>query len=105
MKMNIDENSGEIINLTDAKELAQNFKKNFPQETYSFFVGIEKVKQVVNQAGCIGIRIYNGYDEAESKKNIIIIGVDENGTDMSSGVILDKTAPCPPMSCGAGLLD
>jgi hypothetical protein len=56
--------------------------------------GIDRVQEVLDQSGCVGIRIYNGY--YDSKRQLVIVGVDEDGNDMTSGRILDLSAPCPP---------
>ena len=56
--------------------------------------GVERVQEIMDQSGCQGIRIYNGY--YDSKRRLIIVGVDEDGNDMTSGRILEFSTPCPP---------
>lgn len=56
--------------------------------------GINKIKDITDQSGCEGIRIYNGY--YDSNRRLIIVGVDEDGNDMTSGYILEFSNPCPP---------
>lgn len=56
--------------------------------------GVDRIQEILDQSGCVEIRIYNGY--YDSKRRLVIVGVDEDGNDMTSGRILDFSAPCPP---------
>lgn len=93
--MNLDENSGSPISLEEAKNYVSEFRKKFPNEVKAFYVGVNQVMKVLDQENCMGIRIYNGYDTEENRLNIVIVGVDKYEKDMTDGVILDKTYPCP----------
>lgn len=87
--------TGAVITLDEAEALTGAYQSNFPAEPKAFFIGAERLKQVLDQEDCIGIRIYNGYDEAEGKKNMVLVGVGITTEDMTDGVILDKLARCP----------
>lgn len=65
--------------------------------------GKERIQDILDQEGCEGIRIYNGY--AQSKRNMILIGVDEDGNDMTGGNILELGSPCPPYCAPSTSLD
>ncbi|MBV6474141.1 MAG: hypothetical protein JPMHGGIA_02445 [Saprospiraceae bacterium] len=56
--------------------------------------GSNKVKDILEQEGCVGIRIFNGF--YDSNRRLVIIGIDENGDDMMSGNILEFSNLCPP---------
>lgn len=56
--------------------------------------GADRIQEILDQTGCKGIRAYNGYYDL--KRNLIFIGVDEDGNDMTSGQILEFSTPCPP---------
>ncbi|MEP7197204.1 MAG: hypothetical protein ABI851_11850 [Saprospiraceae bacterium] len=56
--------------------------------------GKDRVQEILDQTGCEGIRIYNGY--YDSKRRFVLIGIDEDGNDMTSGRILEFSSPCPP---------
>ncbi|MCC6816182.1 MAG: hypothetical protein IT267_07205 [Saprospiraceae bacterium] len=56
--------------------------------------GIDRIQEILDQSGCQGVRIYNGY--YDSKRRLIVVGVDEDGNDMTSGRILEFATPCPP---------
>ncbi|MBK9721976.1 MAG: hypothetical protein IPO78_10225 [Saprospiraceae bacterium] len=56
--------------------------------------GKDRIQEILDQSGCEGIRIYNGYDD--SKRRFVLVGVDEDGNDMTNGRILEFSNPCPP---------
>jgi hypothetical protein len=56
--------------------------------------GADRIQEILDQTGCVGIRIYNGY--YDYKRRFVLVGVDEDGNDMTSGRILEFSNPCPP---------
>ncbi|MVO08582.1 hypothetical protein GOQ30_05325 [Flavobacterium sp. TP390] len=93
--MSINPNSGEKISLDVALELVSAFRSNHPKDIKASFVGIETINLILSQANCIGVRIYNGYDNGTGKLSPVLVGVDSTGKDMVDGVILDRLKPCP----------
>lgn len=91
----INSNSGEVITLKEGQDFISKFKRLYPEQTKGFFVGANKVEQILQQADCIGIRIYNGYDESLAKTNLVLVGVDSNQKDMTGGIIVERTVLCP----------
>lgn len=87
--------AGEVISLTQAQSLTDEFKKNFGTETKAYLVDSLLIKSILDQEGCEGIRIYNGYDIDSGERNLVLVGVDESEKDLANGVILDKLAKCP----------
>lgn len=100
--MEINNTSGEIITLEEAKQYTHSFQKLYPNEKKAFFVGKENLLKILEQPDCLGIRIYNGYNDDENTSNKVLIGVDSNGDDMIDGIILEKLVPCPPICSGSG---
>jgi hypothetical protein len=98
--MELSAQSGEIISLEEAKQYTHAFQKRNPDEKKAFFVGSINLRKILEQPGCTGIRIYNGYCEAEETQNRVLIGVDAKGNDIEEGIILDKLAACPPLCSG-----
>jgi len=88
---------GGFISSEQAEEWINNFQETYPEEIFAHLVGKNKLASVVQQQGCLGIRIYNGVDSSGVKK-IIIYGVDANGDGLTN-YILDQAQPCPPY-CG-----
>ena len=100
--MEINESSGEIISLEEAKQYTHSFQKLYPDEKKAFFAGKENLLKILEQPDCLGIRIYNGYNDDEKASNKVLIGVDHKGDDMEEGIILEKLIPCPPICSGSG---
>lgn len=96
--MAITPSCGEQISIEYAKELIEAFKIKYPNEIQCSFVGIEKINLILSQEGCIGIRLYNGYDTDLGRFSAVLVGVDAEGNDIMA-VIIDRTKPCPP-ECG-----
>jgi len=93
---------GEFITLSEAEDMTSAWASlqssmSIPisvSNPTAHALGKNKIQDILDQSGCEGIRIYNGY--SDSKRNLILVGVDENGEDMTSGYILDHSRPCPP---------
>jgi hypothetical protein len=58
------------------------------------FYGREVLQQLLDQEGCVGIRVYYGIDE-ERQKQLILVGADTAGNDMED-LIIDGSHICPP---------
>jgi hypothetical protein len=93
--MAIDKDTAEIITLDEAIDFTQSFQTRNPDELKSFFVGINKLNLILEQEDCVGLRIYNGYNTNTQKNNLALVGVDEEGEDITNGVILEDLSPCP----------
>ncbi len=93
--MTLDKNSSEVITLEQAVKYTHSFQEKNLDAIKSFFAGSDKLKLILEQEGCIGIRIYNGYNTEEKRMNLVLVGVDKSGEDMTNGVILEELTPCP----------
>ncbi|WP_130736008.1 hypothetical protein [Flavobacterium sp. J27] len=94
--MPINSTTGSVITLAEAQELVNAFRNIFPKDIKGSFVGADSLHDILKQDGCIGVRIYYGYDTVASKLSPVLVGVDATGKDMTDGgVILDKLKPCP----------
>ena len=94
--MALNENGGEFISLSEAQGYVSAFRKLNPTAIKGYFAGGENIQKILAQDGCIGIRLYNGYDTSGGKTNLVIVGVDEAENDMTEGLILEKLGMCPP---------
>lgn len=94
--MTISKDSAEIITLAEAEAYTHSFQEAYPEEIKAYFAGSNKLKQVLEQEGCIGIRIYAGLDKTTNRKNLVLVGVDAIGQDMVNGTLLEQLNPCPP---------
>jgi hypothetical protein len=48
---------------------------------------------LIDQPGCVGVRTY--FALKEGALTIVVVGVDSNDDDMTSGIILDVAYGCP----------
>src|SRR5690606_26455997 len=95
--MTIDNNTGEVISLDEAIKYTHTFQINNPDAIKSFFAGINKINCILGQDDCMGIRFYNGEDSVTGKSNLVLVGVDKNGEDITQGVILERLTDCPTL--------
>lgn len=63
------------------------------------FYGREVLQQLLEQPGCMGIRIYYARDE-KGQKQLVLVGADAEGNDMED-LIMDGSSICPP-DCSTG---
>lgn len=94
--MATDKNTGEVITLNEAINFTHSFQNENPNAIKSFFVGINKLNLILQQKGLMGLRIYNGLDTDTNTNNLVLVGVDEHGEDISNGVIVEELSACPP---------
>lgn len=66
------------------------------------YMGRNIFEKILEQEGCVGIRIYNAKMDNGSL-TYVIVGVDGNGNDIISGVLGEEIGPCPPL-CAEGEL-
>lgn len=103
--MSLDPNTGSIITEEKAKTLIAAFAKKFPGQIVSSFIGGDNVKKILEQEDCIGVRIYNGYNDAEQKISLVLVGVNSSEEDMlDKGIIYDELVTCPPLCPKKGLV-
>lgn len=95
--MELNAKTGSIITKERAKELINSFQNQYKDEINSSFIGSDNVKHILSQESCMGIRIYNGFDEDKQKMSLVLVGVDENGKEiLEDGIIYDDMSVCPP---------
>jgi hypothetical protein len=103
--MNLEPTTGSIISEEEAKKMIALFAKKFPKQTVSSFIGSDNVKKILEQEGCIGVRIYNGFDEEAQKISLVLVGVNKEEEDiLKNGFIYDKMVICPPACPKIGLV-
>lgn len=96
--MKLDENTGGIITLEHAKKLVIAFETKYNGEINSSFIGSKNIEDIMKQDGCVGLRIYNGYDEEKQRISLVLIGIDADGKEiLDDGIIYDDLAVCPPI--------
>jgi len=87
-----------VISLQEAIDMTSLYRSNIPagmanSETFKK----ESVVALLNQPGCVSLRIYYGKKENDTI-HAILVGVNEKGEDMlqTSDLILEDSHRCPP---------
>lgn len=96
--------AGSIIDLREAVELTANYRAEKPNGIKAHMIDATLIRQVLEQEGCVAVRIYNGYDKAQSKVCPIIVGVSVDDKDMTEGIILEKMISNPPFGPNTSVL-
>jgi hypothetical protein len=93
--MSFNGNEGEFVTLNDASRWTANYRNTIePGDTIAEFQGKEKLLELLNQEGCVGIRFYYAIND-EGQKVLVLVGADSDENDMENGLLLDDGIPCP----------
>lgn len=97
--MAFDGNEGCTISLSQAAEWTENYRDEAGSgATKAHFFGRNTIQDILDQSDCEGIRIYYGID-GDGAKQLILVGAKANEDDITSGLVIDCSKPCPP-HCG-----
>lgn len=84
------------MSLEDAAKLTKNYRDSGSVGTMlGGFFGKTALLAILNQTGCVGMRIYNAKFE-DGTATYVLVGVDSAGEDKEDGVIAEIAFPCPP---------
>lgn len=87
------------VSLEAAAALTRGFRETAPKGSPRAGMFPRDVfERLLAQAGCAGIRIYYGRNERREHE-LVLVGVNEEGDDMTGGELFDFSLPCPPY-CG-----
>jgi hypothetical protein len=93
------------ITLEEASKLTSNFRNQAgPDQIHGGFFGREAVLSILEQEGSVGIRYYYGLDD-DGTPRIVLVGVDEDGNDMTKGLLAERAFACPPLCSEANELN
>ena len=95
--MSFNGTEGGPIDLDDGATLTGNYRAAGNTELGAFY-GKDILRQILDQEGCMGIRIYYGEDK-NGKKEMVLVGANANEDDMLE-LVADSGRKCPPY-CGA----
>ena len=87
--------AGSIISLADGSTMTADFRERFPSETKAVYYSSNVYNDLMDQEGCVGIRIYNALDANGNMTNVLV-GVDEHGNDLFKGIVYDSGDRTPP---------
>ncbi len=93
--MSFNGNEGEFVTLNDASRWTANYRNTIqPGDVIAEFLGKEKILELLNQEGCVGIRSYYAINN-EGNKTLVLVGVDHDENDLENGLLLDRSIMCP----------
>lgn len=89
-------NENHEISLEEAAKLTANFRESSSAgTTLGSFFGKTALSKILNQTGCVGMRVYNAKSE-DGKAAYVLVGVDAKGEDLEDGSIAEYGMGCPP---------
>ena len=85
-----------IISLTQAETMTHAYQNDSRFANLTMACRIDKAayQEVMDQSGCVDVRTYFALN-ADEELTIVVVGVDENGNDMTSGILLNRAFDCP----------
>ncbi|MEM8566592.1 MAG: hypothetical protein AAGF85_09025 [Bacteroidota bacterium] len=101
--MAFDGKEGKPITLEQAKRWTKRYRDENEGAVKAQFFGCEHIQKILDEPGCMGIRVYYGIDD-EGNPKLMLVGAksDQNnilptseGKDGDEGIILDDGANCP----------
>ncbi len=102
MKGKFNGSEGEMISLAEARSMCNTYKSSGRfadnKQIKGFFFGKDKLNELLDQNGAMGIRIYYGIEvvKCAHQPKLVLVAADENGDDMKGeNKVLDKGLPCP----------
>ena len=64
-------------------------------KAHGHFFGRDALQKLLEQAGCVGIRMYHARQDKGSE-TLVLVATDADGRDMWTGSIAEESKPCPP---------
>ena len=93
--MTLTGNEPHSISLADAAKMTKNFRDTITSgQTIAHCFGKQAIISILSQSGCVGMRLYYGLDD-NGAKQIIVTGVDVDGNDLYTGLLAERSFPCP----------
>ncbi len=94
--MSFNGNEGDFITLREGSEMTKRYRNTIqPGEVIGVFMGKEKLKAILDQSECKGIRFYFAKNES-NENTLVLVGADSGENDLVDGLIAEYAYPCPP---------
>ena len=88
--------TNQIVSLSDASKLTGNFRKSAGEAAIkgqSFWN--ETLQKLLEQKGCVAVRFYYAQKD-DGTQTFVAVGVDQDGNDLTGGILGEENFPCPP---------
>ena len=96
--MAFDGTEGGPIDLKQAAAWTAKYRNTGENKIYGHFFGREHLLRLLEQDGCMGIRMYHALDD-QGVHQLVLVGATQDERDQTEGLILDRSRLCPP-DCG-----
>jgi len=101
--MAFDGTEGGAISLAEGSALTKEYRLRNPGAINARFFGKDILRQLLDQDGSMGIRIYFGQDE-DGNKQLVLVGADSDENDMLD-LVADTSVPCPNLCSSPNALN
>jgi len=94
-----------IVSLAEASNYTANFRKS--DRNTGVCGGMfwkEAITKLISQPDCAGVRYYYA-EQDNGTPALVMVGVDHEGKDMITGVLLEESWICPPYCSEVNLLN
>lgn len=91
--MAFDGTEGGAISLAEGAILTKEHRLRNPTALKARFFGKDIINQILDQEGCMGIRVYFGQDE-DGNRQLVLAGADSDENDLLD-LVADTSIPCP----------
>jgi hypothetical protein len=72
---------GEEIGLDLGKQMVKSYSQKNASDVKSYLIGREIIEKILAQPGCVGLKLYNAFNE-EGEKTLVYVGVDDSGSSI-----------------------
>lgn len=80
---------GEEISHELGAQMITDYQAANPTDVKSYQIGRNIIDQILAQPGCVGMRLYNAYNE-KGEKTLVYTGVDESGNALVEFALVDS---------------
>lgn len=101
--MAFDGTEGGQIPLAEGAAMTAAYRNSNPNQRKAHFFGKDILNEILDQTGCVGIRMYYGINSS-GEKELVLVGVDANENDMLN-LVADISFPCPNTCDGKSVLN
>lgn len=102
--MGFDGTEGSTITLPAASAMTKEHRARNSGARLGHFFGKDIIQQILDQEGCMGIRIYYGIDPGTGMRELVVVGANEEEDDMLD-LVADFSMACPNRCSSANVLN
>lgn len=93
--MTFDPNKDYTVTEAEAATMTATFRASNPSDKLGAFISKKTITDILNQANCVGIRIYFGRN-SNGDLTPVVTGALANEDDILPGIIAEDGTPSPP---------